>query len=59
MILKIKKIALPYHTHEDIPYQRKIVTENELVSCIEEGWEIIREVSDHRFLMKRPNHRTR
>ena len=59
MTLEIKKRALPHHTNGDNPFQSKIVTENELVSCIAEGWEIVREVSGHRFLMKRPNHRTR
>jgi hypothetical protein len=58
MTLEIKKRAIPQHTNGDNPYQSKIVTEHELVSCIEEGWEIVREVSGHRYLMKRANHIT-
>ena len=40
------------------PYQSKIISENELVTYVEDGWEVVRELSDKRFLMKKPNHIT-
>jgi hypothetical protein len=38
------------------PYQSKIIGEKELVSYTEDGWEIVRELSNKRFLVKKPNH---
>jgi hypothetical protein len=49
------KMAPPANDSEK-PYQSKIVTEDELVPHIEDGWEIIRELSDGKFLLKRSNH---
>ena len=58
MTIEIKKVVMPQRNTREKPYQSQIVTENELVSFIEEGWEIIRELSGKRFLMKRANHFT-
>jgi hypothetical protein len=58
MTIEIKKIAVPQRNNKEKPYQSQIVSENELVSFIEEGWEIVRELSSNRFLMKRANHAT-
>ena len=38
------------------PYQSKIIGEKELVSCTEDGWEIVKELSNRKFLIKKPNH---
>jgi len=43
-------------TNNGKPYQRKIIDEKELVSYVEEGWEIIRDLSNKKFLVKKPNH---
>ena len=52
---EIKKVTMP-RLNSDKPYQSKIISENELVIYVEDGWEIVRELSDKRFLMKKPNH---
>jgi len=36
------------------PYISKIISERELVQYVEEGWEIVRELSNGRFLVRRP-----
>jgi hypothetical protein len=51
----IKKVTMPHLNHEK-PYQSKIIGESELVTHIEGGWEIVRELSNERFLVKRSNH---
>jgi integrase len=57
LMTEIKKITMPQtKIDNDKPYKSKIVEENELVPCIEEGWEIIKELSSNRYLIKRPNH---
>ncbi len=38
------------------PYQSKIVNEKELVSHMEDGWEIIRELANGNCLLIKPNH---
>jgi len=38
------------------PYQGKLVNEEEIVAHIEDGWEILKELKDGKFLIKRPNH---
>lgn len=53
---EIKKITMPQLNNNDKPYQSKIIGEEELIAYIEDGWEIIRELSSGRFLIKRPNH---
>jgi integrase len=53
---EIQLRMMPQINNADKPYQSKIVKEDGLVSHIEEGWEIIRELSDGKFLIKRPNH---
>ena len=54
--VEIKKIAMPQNSNNGKPYASKLVTEQELVQYIEDGWEIVRELSNGRFLIKRPNH---
>lgn len=44
------------NTTNNRPYQSKIIDEKEIVQHVEEGWEIIRELNDQRFLIKRQNH---
>jgi hypothetical protein len=38
------------------PFVSKVIEERALVSHVEDGWEIIRELSNGRFLIKRSNH---
>jgi integrase len=54
----IKKVTMPHLNNSGKPYQSKIIREQELVTHVENGWEIIRELSNERFLVKRPNHVT-
>ena len=56
MTTEIKKVTIPQLNNNEKPYQSKIIGEAELVPYIEDGWEIVRELSSKRFLMKRPNH---
>jgi hypothetical protein len=53
---EIKRLTLPQLNNNGKSFQSKIVSEEELASCIEEGWEIIRGLSKRRFLLKKPNH---
>ena len=52
---EIKKIAIPQRNGNGKPYQSKIIEERKLVQFVEEGWEIVKELSDGRFLVKRFN----
>ena len=54
--VEIKKRTMPQSITNGKPYQSKIIDEKELVPYMEDGWEIIRELSNGRFLIKRPNH---
>jgi hypothetical protein len=54
---EIKQITMPQLTNTK-PYQSKIISEKELVPYMEDGWDIVRELSDGRFLIKKPNHMT-
>ena len=53
---EIKKLAMPQLNNNGKPYQSKIIGEKELVSYVEEGWLIVRELSNGKFLIKKPNH---
>lgn len=55
LTIEIKKLAIPQLGNNGKPYHSKIISEKELPSHIEEGWEIIKELSSRRFLIKRPN----
>jgi hypothetical protein len=57
LMAEIKKITMPQSDNEK-PYSSKVVHEDDLVPFIEEGWEIVRELSENRFLLKRLNHIT-
>ncbi len=50
------KTSTPPNDRNGKPYQSKIVNEKELVSHMEEGWEIIRELANGKFLLRKPNH---
>ena len=56
MKVEIKKVTMPQSVNNSKPYVSKIICEEELVQYVEEGWEIVRELSNRRFLVKRPNH---
>jgi len=51
-----EKPKMPQLNNNSKPYQSKIIGEKELVPYIEDGWEIVRELSNGRFLVKKPNH---
>jgi len=53
--VEIKKLTMPQSTNNK-PYASKIITEAELTKFVEDGWEIVKELSNGKFLMKRPNH---
>jgi hypothetical protein len=38
------------------PYLGKIIGEDELAQYVEEGWDIVKELSNGRFLLRKPNH---
>jgi len=54
--VEIKKVTMPQATNNGKPYTSKIIGEDELVQYTEEGWEIVKELSNERFLVKKPNH---
>ena len=56
LTIEIKKLAMPQLSNNGKPYQSNIINEKELVSHVEDGWEIIRELSNGKFLIKKPNH---
>jgi hypothetical protein len=47
---------MPQLNNNGKPYQSKIVSEEELVPYVEDGWEIVRELSNRRYLIKKLNH---
>lgn len=53
--VEIKKVTMP-QTVNDKPYVSKIISEDELTAYVEEGWEIVKELSNEKFLIKKPNH---
>ena len=46
---EIKKLTMPQLSNNGKPYQSKIIGEKELVPCVEDGWEIVRELSNGRL----------
>lgn len=40
---------------EENPYEAKVIEESELVLFIEAGWEIVKELDDGQYIMRRPN----
>jgi len=40
------------------PYSSKVISEQDLPPHVEDGWEIIRELSNGKILVRRPNHTT-
>ena len=53
---EIKKLTIPQLNSNGKPYRSKIIGEKELAPHIEEGWEIVKELSNGRFLIKKQNH---
>ena len=53
---EIKKLTMPQLKNNGKPYQSKIICEKELVPYVEDGWEIVRELINGRFLVKKLNH---
>ena len=53
---EIRKLTIPQLSNNGKPYRSKIISENELPSHVEDGWEILRELKNGRFLIKRSNH---
>lgn len=54
--VEIKRMTMPQSVNNSKPFQSKIIKEDELPLCIEEGWEIVRELSNEKFLIRRVNH---
>jgi len=54
--VEIKKVTMPQSNNNNKPYVSKIISESELVQYIEEGWEIVKELNNGKFLLKKPNH---
>lgn len=52
---EIKKLTIPQLDNNGKPYQSKIIGEKELVPYVEDGWEIVRELNNGKFLIKKPN----
>lgn len=55
---EIKKLTMPQLNNNGKPYRSKIIGEKELVPYVEDGWEIMRELSNGKFLIKKSNHAT-
>jgi hypothetical protein len=53
---EIKKVTKPKLNSNGKPYKSKIIGEKELVTHVEEGWEVIKELNKRRFLIRRSNH---
>ena len=53
---EIRKLTIPQLSNNGKPYRSKIISENELPSHVEDGWEILRELKNGRFLIRRSNH---
>lgn len=56
--VEIKKVTMPQSVNNSKPYVSKIIGEDELVPYVEEGWEIVKELNNGKFLIKKPNHTT-
>jgi len=54
--IEIKKVAMLQSINNGKPYASKIVEEDELTTDVEDGWEIVKELSNKKFLVKRSNH---
>jgi len=53
---EIRKLTIPQLNNNGKPFQSKIIAEKELVPYVEEGWEIVKELSNKKFIIKKPNH---
>jgi len=55
---EIKKLTIHQLNYSIKPYRSMIIGEKELAPYVEEGWDIVKELSNRRFLIKKPNHVT-
>lgn len=53
---EIKRVTMPGSNER--PYLSRIISEDGLIKAVEEGWEIVRELKDSKFLVRRSNHIT-
>ncbi|MCJ7634225.1 hypothetical protein MUP77_17780, partial [Candidatus Bathyarchaeota archaeon] len=54
--VEIKKVAMLQSMNNGKPYTSKIVEEDELTTYVEDGLEIVKELGNKKFLVKRSNH---
>lgn len=53
--VEIKKMTMPQIVNNDKPYASKIIEEDELTIYVEDGWEILKELSNGKFVVKKQN----
>ena len=53
---EIKKVALPQLSNNGKSYSSRIIREQDLAPHVEDGWEIIRELSSGNLFVRKPNH---
>jgi hypothetical protein len=52
---EIKKLRMPELNNSGKLYKSKIVTEDELTDYVDEGWEVVKESNNGKFLVRRSN----
>ena len=57
-VLRLIRDAYPLDYYAFLVFKNgvKVEDEDELVQHVEEGWEIVKDLSNGRFLVKKPNH---
>jgi hypothetical protein len=53
---KIRRTARNGGTPVDCPYETCIVDEQELLPLLNQGWDIVKELSGGKIIVRRPNH---
>lgn len=53
---EIRKMTVSRLSSNGKPYQGRVIAEKELADFIEEGWEIVKELRNRRFLIRKSNH---
>lgn len=48
-----------YENCHEKPYKSKIIEEEQLIQHVEEGWEVVKELRNGRFLLRKQNHQQR
>lgn len=55
-VTEFKRLKDPtFEPVEENPYEARVVEESELIPFIERGYELVKELSDGRFLVKKQN----